>query len=186
MIDFFEKEERIVAARKRRVRVSLPLAKVKEAVEIAKQRNNKESKFGAMTYGGKLSGLKAHVIGMLAEIAVAHYFSQKVDSSIFDDHGDDGVDITNIPGYGVVGVKCTTYYDEPYMRVEKEHFSEDVDTYILCYVNPDLTKMEAYLIGWASKAEVAAAVQKKFPIGKSGRYGPMNYVLEEYELHGFL
>lgn len=185
-MDFFEIEDRKKECRKKRIRIDIPIAKVKKAVAVAKQRNGKEDRFGAMTYGGKLSGLKAHVIGILAEEAVAHHFGQQIDTEIFDNHGDNGIDLNNVPGFGVVGVKSTTYGEDPYMRVEMEHFSDVVDTYILVYVNPDLKKMEAILIGWATKTEVAAAKQKRFPIGKTGRFGPMNFVLEEHELHSFV
>lgn len=184
-MDFFELEDVKAVCRKRRIRVDIPIGKVKRAVEFAKKRNGKENKFGAMTYGGKLSGIKAHVIGILAEEAVAQYFGKSIDTEVFDSHGDDGVDLPSVPGYGSVGVKSTTYGDDPYMRVEIEHFSDRVDSYVLVYVNPDLTKLEVFLIGWAKKEEVSKAVQKRFSIGKSGRFGPMNYVLEEHQLRGF-
>lgn len=183
-MDFFELEDAKDKCRLRRVKVNIPLSNVKRAVSIAKRRNIKESRFGAMTYGGKLSGIKAHVIGILAEEAVACHFGQAISDEIFLDRGDNGVDILDVPGFGVVGVKCTTYQEDPYLRVEKEHFNDSVDTYILCYVNPDLVKMEFWLVGWASKLEVQCAKQKSFRIKTGGR-GPLNYVLEEHELHGF-
>lgn len=183
-MDFFEIEDLKEKCRSRRVRVSLPIKKIKRVVEIAKKRNLKEDRFGAMTYGGRLSGLKAHVIGILAEEAVANYFGKQISEDIFLSHGDDGTDILNVPSLGTVGVKCTTYYEDPYLRVEKEHFSSKVDSYVLCYINPNLTKMDFWLIGWATKEEVSKASTKRFEI-KPGRFGPLNYVLEEHELHGF-
>lgn len=183
-MDFFEAEELKERCRARRVRVSIPLTRIKKAVDTAKKRNLKENRFGAMTYGGRLSGLKAHVIGILAEEAVATYFDTNISEDIFLNHGDDGTDILNVPKLGTVGVKCTTYYEDPYLRVEKEHFSSKVDSYILCYVNPKLTDMEFWLIGWATKEEVSMASTKRFEI-KPGKFGPLNYVLEEHELHGF-
>jgi len=183
-MDFFEIEEIKDRCKARRIRASIPLSRVKEVVDLAKKRNIKEHRFGSMTYGGKLSGIKAHVIGILAEEAVASHLGSSISQEIFTNCGDDGTDIVGSKDFGTVGVKCTTYGDDPYLRVEKDHFNDSVDTYALCYVNPDLTKMEFWLIGWATKEEVKHATQKSFEI-RRGVFGPLNYVLQEYELHGF-
>ena len=147
-------------------------------LELAKKRNAKESKFGAMTYGNKRGGLEAHLIGIIPEIAVARILGVNVDERIFDNHGDDGVDL--VSEVGKIGVKTTTYGNDPFLRVELEHFADSIDFYILCYYEPQKDKLKVEIIGWASKDEVSKAPQRRFL-----RNGPMNYVLTEECLHEF-
>jgi hypothetical protein len=40
---------------------------VEEALSLAQCRNGKEKRYGLMTYGARLSGVKAHTIGDIAE-----------------------------------------------------------------------------------------------------------------------
>jgi len=179
--DFFarlDEDETLVA---RRVKVVLPADKVAHALATAKARNRKEASFGAMTYGGKLGGVEAHNLGILGEAAVAYVTGQGIDERIFDSHGDEGIDIT-LKGKNL-GVKTTTYPSDPYLRVEVEHFSEEIDAYVLCYINEkaDMSKdVEVVIIGWATRDEVRAAEKRSLKIG--GRYGPLNYILYERNL----
>lgn len=145
-----------------------------DASDIAEQRNQKESSFGAMTYGNRLGGLQAHQIGANAESAVASYLGGVMDSQIFDNHGDDGIDLI-VDGLKV-GVKATTYGNNPYLRVEQHHFNASVDRYVLCYVNKANPK-EVEIVGFATSEKVKAAPVKQFVYG-----GPHNFVLTEQEL----
>ena len=141
--------------------------------DIAEGRNIKESSFGAMTYGDRLSGVNAHSIGASAEMAVAIYLGTEVDREITP-RGDDGIDL-QVDGLSV-GVKASTYMSNPFLRVEVEHFSEHVDRYVLCAVDiNDHSTVE--IIGWASSSDVVTAPTRKFL-----DRGPLNYVLSESEL----
>jgi hypothetical protein len=168
--DFFAREDAKDELKKRRVMVKLPQRVVDQALKLAEERNAKEKRYGAMTYGGKLGGVQAHILGILGEAAVAYQTGQDVDRRIFDTHGDDGIDLI-VPGMGKVGIKTTTYVDDPYMRVEMEHFRDDIDAYILCAIN---SKHEVVIVGWATKDDVKKGEKKQFVPG-----GPMNYVLRE-------
>jgi len=128
--------------------------------KIAELINKKEKRFGAMTYsGGKITrqSLEAHVIGMVAELAVAHYFD--IDRRIFEDHGDDGQDLF-LPHYGITQVKSTTYWKDPWLRAEVKHDHEEIQTYMLACVNPhNYNRIE--LIGQLPRNEVIKLPKKK-------------------------
>lgn len=159
---------------KRRKLIVLSPEDCTKALALVEGRNRKESRLGAMTYGGVRGGAEAHLIGMFGEMAVAKFFGLPVDERIFDHHGDDGIDLEN--GSRKYGVKCTTYLDEPYMRVEKKHFNRQLNGYILCAMNK-ATPAEVYLIGWATVDMIGTASQRRF-VAK----GPVNYVLREEQL----
>jgi hypothetical protein len=160
----------------RRVPVALTAYNLKLALELAGQRNGKERRYGAMTYGGKQSGLGAHTVGILAEMAVAQHYGVQVDQTIYQTHGDNGIDLQNVAQYGRVGVKCTTYTRQPLLRVEKEHFSQEIDTYVLCCLDEKQPSV-VYLVGSASKEHVAQA-----PVKRLLQSGPLNYLLSEADL----
>lgn len=162
----------------RRMEILLSEDDVNEVREIAQKRNQKQSRFGAMTYGSKRQSLEAHLIGLVAEKAIAKFLNIGLDKQIYDNHGDDGTDL-NIPGIGMIGIKCTTYLDNPFLRVEKEHFNDSIKAYVLCCVEPD-TLSKVIVIGWATKDEVKNGKIKKFL-----KNGPINYVLTEPELRQF-
>jgi hypothetical protein len=157
------------------VPITLTARQLTLALSLAKRRNEKELRFGARTYGEVQGGLKAHEIGLVAEVAVAVYFGVQVDDTILE-RGDDGIDLVLPEPYGVCGVKATTYPDDPLLRVEQEHLCDKVDSYILVYVREDLAQVS--LIGWATRGEVKTGMIKQFVPG-----GPVNYVLYETELH---
>lgn len=162
----------------KRTNVILPKDKIREAYLIAKKRNQKEAKYGAMTYGGVRGGFEAHLVGMLGEMAVAHHFGLDVDKVIYDDHGDDGIDLA-VAGFGLSQVKTTTYWQKPFLRVELEHYREDVKSYFLCALwFPDIpTTRTVEIVGWAPQELVAAQEPRRL-----GPQLPLNYILEEQEL----
>jgi hypothetical protein len=164
------------AVRRRRVLVMLPQEKVEDAISLARGRNLKEQRYGPMTYGSRLTGIEAHVIGVVAEQGVAHHFGVEVDAAIHA-RGDNGIDLV-LPGLGRTGVKCTTYGADPLLRVEGEHLCEGVAAYLLAHVDPRRLE-EVWLIGWATKAEVVKGRKARFVAN-----GPVNYVLHEGELRG--
>lgn len=145
--------------------------------ELALKRNGKEKKFGACTYGGKQGSGMAHFIGLTGEYAVAKSVGTQVDERIFEDHGDDGIDIES----GKWGVKTTTYIHDPYLRVEVHHFNEGIQGYVLCAYKPNINIREINIVGWASKEEVRTANKR---VLKSG--GPLNYILKDYQLKDWL
>jgi hypothetical protein len=172
MEDFFFASQE---AKARRLMVSITSKEGKRAVALAKARNGKESRYGAMTYGNVCKGIEAHILGLFGEIAVTKAMGSPLDERIFEDTGDDGTD-TEIPGVGRVGIKLTTYLEDPYLRVEKEHFDETLVAYILCALNKK-APYRVYVIGWATPAMVKAGYEKQFT-----ENGPVNYVLQEYQL----
>ena len=176
--EFFRQDEIREQLKKRRVKVTLSDSQLAFANKLAEARNKKESRFGAMTYGGVRGSKQAHLIGIIPEMAVCMLGGGKVDERIFESHGDEGVDAV-LPQFGKVGVKTTTYEDEPYLRVEMEHFRDDIDAYVLCCYNENRPR-DVWIVGWAAKDEVKQGQQKRFVAS-----GPVNYVLFEKDLHGW-
>ena len=154
------------------------------AIRIAGDRNRrKQKKFGAMNYKSQIkpkrTGYKTHFIGMVGEVLAAQFCGGEVDETISDDHGDNGID-TNVPGVGECGIKTTTHTGEPWLRVEVEHFKENM-IYIACAYDFDEEKgddQEFYIAGWATSDEVKHGVKKTLVDD-----GPLDLVLEEHELH---
>lgn len=145
-------------------------------LDLAKRRNRKQAKFGAMTYGGVRKSIDAHVLGMCSEGGVCLHYGLPYDERIYEEHGDNGIDtIRDIPGLGPSQIKCTTYFDEPLLRVEIEHYRSDV--FYICVAVKD--KKEFWIVGCATAEQVRNAPTRQFVNG-----GPMNYVLEEDELSG--
>lgn len=169
MDDFFE----ALAAHTRRQIVILTAEEMEKATSLGQKRNGKEKQFGSMTYDKRLSGDQAHRIGVLAEWGAARFFGMRVDERIFSHCGDDGIDLD---GDCKLGVKCSTYFRDPLLRVEIHHHKPGIDGYVLCAINPEVEN-EVHLIGWATPKMVEAGVQKQLMPN-----GPMNYVLCEHEL----
>lgn len=161
------------------IKVRLPKRRIAELKQIAQQRNQKQRRFGAMTYGGgriTRGSLEAHLIGMVAEVASAYYYGVDVDRRIFHNHGDDGEDLT-LPLYGTTQVKSTTYWSDPWLRAEMEHDHEGIQTYMLvCVDTDDYTNVR--LVGQMPREEVIQLPQKRCKIG-----GPYNYVGSMADLH---
>lgn len=176
---FFEQEEAKEVLKRRRVKIVLSDEQFEYANNLADARNRKECRFGAMTYGGVRGSKQAHLIGIIPEIAVCIVGGGEVDARIFDSHGDEGID-ANLSELGKIGIKTTTYGDDPYLRVEMEHFRDDIDAYVLCCYNEHRPK-EVWIIGWATKDEVKQGQQRQFVHG-----GPVNYVLCEKDLRSWL
>ena len=159
-----------------RLRVFLEEHEFDVVTRLAKERDKKFDLYGHGTYGGVLTSRHSHVAGLAAEMAVSLLGGGEIDERVYDTHGDDGIDL-ELPMFGKVGVKSTSYATEPYMRVELNRFSTDVSVYVLCYVHW-VCPRSVWIIGWATSKEVQAAEQKQFV-----HNGPMNYVLKESELH---
>lgn len=162
-------------AESRRIKIDMPPELVEKITSLAGARNKKEKRFGGMNYGNVRGSLQAHVIGMTAEAAVAHYFGVDVDERIFHNKGDDGKDLV-IPGFGVTQVKSTTYWSEPWLRAELEHDKDYIETYLLVYVDKeDLSCV--WMIGWLPR-HVVVTLPKKRLVDR----GPLNYVAAEKDL----
>jgi len=153
--------------------VTLKNSELKYLLDLTKKRNAKKARFGAMTYGGKQGSGMAHFIGLVGEYAVAKSIGAEVDTRIFEDHGDDGIDLLEEKW----GVKTTTYLNDPYLRVEVHHFNEEIKGYVLCAYNPrqDLRRVE--IVGWALREEVRKAKQATLRRG-----GPLNYIMKKEQL----
>jgi hypothetical protein len=160
-----------------RIRIPLTQTELDHAFNIAKQRNQKEKRFGAMTYENKRGGLEAHRIGIVAEAAIAKLFNTKLDQKIYELSGDSGVDLV-LPNVGECAVKATTYHKKPYLRAEVEHHRDDIGAYIACYVNPKT--YDVWFIGWISGEELD---NKEIEQGKLTPNGPLNYIVREHQLH---
>jgi hypothetical protein len=141
--------------------------------DITKQRNEKKHRFGSMTYGGKQGSARAHFIGLAGEYAVAKSIGVEIDTRIFDNHGDDGIDLPD----GKWSVKTTTYLNDPYLRVEVHHFNENAQGYVLCAYNPEINLRLVEIVGWASKDKVKQAEKRFLRHG-----GPLNYILKKQKL----
>ena len=147
-----------------------------KAEKLATLRNRKEIIYGSKTYAQKHSAKNAHKIGLIAELVVANFFYTDINEFIYNDRGDDGVDLTLPPPYKRTQVKATTYKIDPWLRVEVESISPDIDSYILVYVNKNCS--EADIVGWATKQEVVSSQKKEqLVIG-----GPVDYVLTSDKL----
>lgn len=155
--------------------ISISPSTLKLGLQFAEQRNKKARRFGDKTYANKQGGLMAHSIGIVAELAVANLFQVKFDDRIFDNHGDDGVDLV-LPVVGCTAVKATTYLKDPLLRVEIKRAFPIISIYIGCAVD-SANLRKVYMFGWQYSVLVEAAKQRKF-----SQYGPLNYVLDESQL----
>lgn len=144
------------------------------AIYLSRLHNEKESKFGAMTYGEKRGGEEAHLIGLIAEVAISHYFNSPINVDKYE-KGDSGTD-TVINGKKI-SIKSTTYWDNPLLRVEIEHFKDDC--YYFCTA-VDTSGKRVKLVGWVDAETIKKAKVKTFVTG-----GPKNFVLEPDSLREF-
>ena len=159
-----------------RVKIDLPQEKLQEAMQIAKERDVKKERFGSKSYNNTYkSSEDVHIVGAVGEAAVAHFFGVEMDKTIFQEHGDAGVD-NSIDGYGNIEVKTTTYWKDPYLRVPAYRPNKDIDYYGLCYVDKN-DYSNVWIVCSAKRDEVV-----KKPKRRLYRDGPLNYILEEKEL----
>tara|TARA_B100001105_G_C22320174_1_gene412165 strand:+ start:273 stop:803 length:531 start_codon:yes stop_codon:yes gene_type:complete len=168
-----------------RIIVKLSNKEVSFAEKLAHKRDAKKVRFGAGKYAACSektgSSEMSHFYGILGEVAVAKHFGAEVDEEIFDNHGDDGIDLTIKKLKGKTQVKTTTYCKEPLLRVpmgrdkDKEKI-ENVESFVCCCIDPKV-KQVVEIVGWATREEVKKGAQRKFL-----RFGPTNYVLGENEL----
>lgn len=163
-----------------RIKAKLKPKEVAYVKALAAKRNAKEKRFGGKTYNDTMTSQYAHTIGLAAEFAVAKLLDLQLDDNIYDNHGDPGVDLTIVIDGKELGiaVKATTYKEDPFLRAEVKRNFENIDIYILCYVNKD-NIADVEIIGWQYRTVVEKAKIRKF-----GRFGPQNYVLTEKELKG--
>jgi hypothetical protein len=158
-----------------RIKIKLPKKLKDEALALAQERNKKEKRFGGKTYNDTMTAQNSHNLGIIGEAIAAYYLEVPIDSRIFHNKGDDGVDLVH-PTLGNIAVKTTTYWDDPYLRAEVKRDFEIIDTYILCYVNPNLD--ETWIIGYISRDEL----HKNAKVRKLGKFLPLNYILGEDKL----
>lgn len=158
-----------------RIKIKLPKEKKEEALALALQRNKKEKRFGGKTYNDTMTAQNSHNIGIIGEATVAYYLNIPIDSRIFHNKGDDGVDLVHST-LGNIAVKTTTYYEEPLLRAEVKRDFEHIDHYVLCYVSPTLDKTE--IIGYISRTELHQKGKRK----KLGRFLPENWIAKEADL----
>lgn len=161
-----------------RIAIQLTEAQKQDVLDLAKQRNKKEKRFGGKTYNDTMTAQDSHNMGLMAEMAVSVYLGVDVDRRIFNNKGDDGVDLV-CPKFGNIAVKSTSYYDDPYLRAEVKRDFEIIDTYILVYVAPTLDKIE--LVGYISRKDLHTKGKKK----RLGRFLPENYICKEGDLNEF-
>lgn len=158
-----------------RIKVKLPKKLKDEALALAQERNKKEKRFGGKTYNDTMTAQNSHNLGIVGEAITAFHLGVPIDSRIFHNKGDDGVDLVH-PTLGNIAVKTTTYWDDPYLRAEVKRDFEIIDTYILCYVDPTLD--ETWIIGYITRDELHRVATKR----KLGRFLPENYICKEQDL----
>jgi len=168
-----------MSTKDQRVKIVLSQVKADDAVALAKARNEKQERFGAMTYGDRRGSLEAHLLGILPEMAAAEHFGVDLDRRIFYGHGDDGEDLV-LPQYGVTQLKATTFWSDPWLRAEVEHDHDWIQTYMLAYVDAKNVR-NVWLVGWLPRWEVIAK-----PTGRLVEGGPLNYLAKESELNAML
>ena len=157
------------------IKLKLSDDELTEAIGYANSRNKKEKRFGSGTYRKDMTAIKAHTIGIVAEVAISKLFGVDFDRNVYKNHGDYGVDLV-LPGIGSVAIKTTTYVDEPLLRAEVKHDKEKLAAYICCSVDPSDIKT-IFFVGWVYREELIAS-----PVRKLSRYGPQNYIVEEEDL----
>lgn len=158
-----------------RIKIDLPPELRQEALDLAKERNKKEKRFGGKTYNGTMTAQNSHDMGLLAEMAVSFYLGIEVDKRIFHNKGDDGIDLVH-QKLGNIAVKSTSYEVDPYLRAEVKRDFDIIDNYILCYVSKDL--QDIYIIGYISRTDLHTRGVKK----KLGRFLPENWIVGEKDL----
>ncbi len=158
-----------------RIKIRLPKKQREYALDLAKQRNKKEKRFGGKTYNDTMTAQDSHNMGIIAEAAVAYYLGVEISSRIFHNKGDDGVDLV-CPVYGNIAVKSTSYFDDPFLRAEVKRDFEHINTYILCYVSKDLK--DIWIIGQIPRSELHIKGKRK----KLGRFLPENWIAKESDL----
>jgi hypothetical protein len=149
--------------------LSKPLFQLAEI--IAAKRNEKAVRFGDMTYRSG-SGYEAHLIGAKAEVGCAHLWNVPVDTSQTD-RGDCGVDL--YIGGRAVGIKATTYFENPLLRIEVEHWKKNC-AYFCCSVDDMTIRAHGYVLG-------DDCVNRE--PRRLGKGLPLNYIFEPGELREF-
>ena len=145
------------------------------AQKLAVLRNKKIERFGLTTHGHVLTGQEANTIGLWAEVAVSYRFDVPIDTNIYTG-GDCGTDTIILDNK--IGIKATTYWDEPLLRVELDAFIED--HYYFC-IAVDITNKKVRFVGWANPKMVKNAPVKQLVYG-----GPQNYILKQNQLCQFI
>lgn len=151
------------------IKITWPLRWMIE--HFSELRNQKQKVFKTSTYGEKRSPKEAHDIGLYGEIAVAHYFDVPIDINIYN-KGDNGTDLL-IEKF-LVSVKTTTHWNDPWLRVEKEHFLED---HIYICAALDSVGNRVKLVGFANSETV-----KKSSLSKLVEGGPLDYIVKRSSL----
>jgi len=159
----------------KKVKVKITKKEMEYVVDLAKQRNQKEKRFGGKTYNDTMTAGNSHLIGLIGEFIAAKYLGVKVDDRIFANKGDDGIDLVH-PIHGNIAVKTSTYEDA-WLRAEEKRNFDYLDMYILCYVSKDLK--DTYLVGYISRDKL----HELCPVPKKlGRYLPPNRIAKSEDL----
>jgi hypothetical protein len=156
--------------------VKLTPEEIKRVDEIARARcESYQSIDGGMVFGDR-SSLTSHQVGFLGETAVGKFYRLPVDSNIYPENGDDGVDLRLYDTNVDVKTTATNALQLPQLlvRADKEL---PADMYVRTHVlSCDRSGARVRILGAASRQLVANREPKKHP-GST-----RNYVVDPSEL----
>ncbi|MFC4448156.1 MULTISPECIES: hypothetical protein [Halorussus] len=162
--------------------VYLNESEIQRCYELARERDS--SKDGRGYLDEDQNSFMAHFRGVQGELAVAKWYGVEdtFDDEIYEDEGDDGVDL-EIARFGV-DVKTTPYDETGRLLMDQHHVYEALD-------DPEKTIPDAFylveeiekgvlgLVGWCTLAELLDREPRKWP------RDTLNYVVERDELRDF-
>jgi hypothetical protein len=198
-----EKQERIEEAEKKKLdcwkKVVLYKKDTDECRHDANLRNGKEEMFGARIHTeSKLltspkESLIVHIKGLLGEKAVCVATGVPFNRTIYKRRGDKRADLLSIPEKHFdpsvdpetmtsAEIKTTTLDNGP-LAVRIKDYRKDVPYYISCYVDRaslHADVIEVVICGYATNEQVRKAKKDRL-----SPEGPMNYIVDDTELHKF-
>jgi hypothetical protein len=156
--------------------VKLTPEEIKRVDEIARARSESyQSIDGGVVFGDRNS-LTSHQVGFLGETAVGKFYRLPIDSNIYPENGDNGVDL-QLYGTGIdVKTTATTALELPQLLVRADK-GLSADMYVRTHVlSCDRSGAKVRILGAASKQVVKDRKPRKHP-GST-----RNYVVEPSEL----
>lgn len=147
--------------------------------DLAKKRDAKKELYGAGRHGElTTSSEESHIRGLIGEIAICKYLNKRVDTKIYDTHGDDGFDI--VTSKGRADIKTCHHpiaWTKPELKVPCQYKKDIVklngsDIFVLASARKDGYGYLVRLWGWATRQEVMSSKTKKYR-----NNGPNNFVM---------
>jgi len=161
------------------VQIHISKKEVNQACDLAKKRDAKKVLYGAGRHGELTSSSEeSHIRGLIGEIAICKYLKKRVDTKIYDTHGDDGFDI--ITNKGKADIKTCHHpiaWTKPELKVPCQYRKDRIklnksDIFVLASARKEGYGYLVRLWGWATKQEVMESKTKKYR-----QNGPTNFVM---------